>query len=429
MVEWVGRAMIEAGIESPVVVIGHGGDLVQSSLSGKPYQYVEQTERLGTGHAAMMAQELLAKVQGPVVISPGDTPLLQGATIKELVDKYFESGAGVVMSTCHLDNPKGYGRITRNEAGEVTGIVEDKDCDEGQRAITEVNPGLYCFDCQLLLEILPELGNQNSQGEYYLTDAIAAVRRKGRKVEAIVSGDSDQFRGVNDRWQLAEAGEIKRRQILRRVAESGVTIVDPGSTDIGADVQIGQETSIYPNTMIEGATVIGAGSFIGPNTWIKDCEIGDECRVFMSHMERAKMARGSRVGPFSNLRPQADLKEQTKIGNFVEVKNAVLGPSVSVSHLTYLGDAEVGEKTNIGAGTITCNYDGYTKSRTIIGANSFIGSNSTLVAPVVIGDDAFVAAGSVVSQDVPEGAMAIGRARQENKEGWFIQWRKKKMGL
>jgi len=426
MVEWVGRSLTGCGVEKPIVVIGHGGDLIRASLGDEGYDYVEQSERLGTGHAVMMAAPVLASYSGPVLVTAGDTPLLSADTLKALVQKFTETGAAAVLATCVLDNPKGYGRILR-DGGRVTGIVEDKDCSPAQREIKETNPAVYCFDCQTLLRILPQLKNSNSQGEYYLTDVIGALVADGAVVEAVAFDDPDEFRGVNDRWQLAEATEIKRRAILRSLAESGVTIVDPGSTDISADVQIGRDTCILPNTVIEGKTVIGVGCHIGPNSWIKHCVIADDCRVFMSHLERAKMDSGSRVGPFSNLRPHAVLKESTKIGNFVEVKNSVLGPHASVSHLTYLGDAEVGEFTNIGAGTITCNYDGFGKSKTVIGNNCFVGSNSTLIAPLTIGDEAMVAAGSVVSKDVPEGAMAMGRARQENKEGWFRAWRKKKL--
>ena len=427
MVEWVGRALSAAGVEKPIVVVGHGGDLVRASLSAEHYDFVEQTERLGTGHAVMMAADSLSSHSGPVLVTAGDTPLLSSETLSALVEKFYESGAQAVLATCIVADPTGYGRIVRNDANQVTGIVEDKDCGASQRLITETNPAVYCFDCQTLLAILPRLKNTNSQGEYYLTDVIGTLVADGANVEAVTFEDPDQFRGVNDRWQLAEATEIKRRSILRRLAESGVTIVDPGSTDIAADVVIGQDTVVLPNTVIEGNTMIGAGCHIGPNSWIKHCFIADECRVFMSHLERARMESGSRVGPFSNLRPQAELKAETKIGNFVEIKNAVLGPKASVSHLTYLGDAEVGEGTNVGAGTITCNYDGFGKSKTTIGKNSFVGSNSTLIAPVTIGDEAMVAAGSVVSMDVPDGALALGRARQENKEGWFRAWRKKKL--
>jgi len=428
MVEWVGRTLKDAGISRPIVVIGHGGELVRASLGDEGYDFVEQAERLGTGHAAMMAMPRLQEFSGPVIIAPGDTPLLKSETISAMIARYCETGAAAVLATCIVADPKGYGRIIRGDDGRVKAIVEERDCDEGQRQIHETNPALYCIDCTRLRAILPMLSCENAQGEYYLTDVIGRLVESGELVEAVIFDDADEFRGVNDRWQLAEAASIKRREILRRIAESGVTIVDPNSVDIGADVSIGPDSAVLPNTVIEGKTVIGAGCHIGPNSWIKDCVIDDDCRVFMSHLERAMMESGSRVGPFSNLRPFAKLRRETKIGNFVEIKNASIGPRTSVSHLTYLGDAEVGEGTNIGAGTITCNYDGFGKSRTVIGSNSFVGSNSTLIAPVVIGDEAMVAAGSVVNKDVPDGAMAVGRARQENKEGWFRAWRKKKMG-
>ncbi len=281
------------------------------------------------------------------------------------------------------------------------------------------------FDCKLLLEILPTLGNANAQGEYYLTDAIAEVRRRGGRVVAEVFDDPDEFMGVNDRWQLAEAARIMRLRILRRHAMNGVTLVDPTSTYIGFDVELEPDVLVQPMTVIEGVTRIATGAEIGPNAWIKDSRIGRECKVFMSHVDQATMEDGSRCGPFSNLRPGTRLGSKVKVGNFVEVKNSDVGEGTAISHLTYIGDSTVGSKANIGAGTITCNYDGYHKNRTEIGDGAFIGSNSTIIAPRTIGAGAFVAAGSVISQDVPDDAMAIGRARQENKEGWAISWRNK----
>jgi bifunctional UDP-N-acetylglucosamine pyrophosphorylase/glucosamine-1-phosphate N-acetyltransferase len=304
--------------------------------------------------------------------------------------------------------------------------VEEKDCSDEEAAIDEVNAAVYCFDAQALFTELPRLGNANAQGEYYLTDIIGRFSQEGKGVDGVMFDDESEFIGVNDRWQLSEATWLMRLAILGNLATSGVTIIDPNSTHIGIDVEIAPDTTVLPGCVIEGRTKVGAGSHIGPNCWIKDSVIGERCRVFMSHMDGAVMESGSRCGPFSNLRPGAHLRQEVKIGNFVEVKNAELDDKVSVSHLTYIGDAHVGAGSNIGAGTITCNYDGYTKSRTEIGKGAFVGSNSTLVAPVRVGDGAFVAAGSVVTKDVPDDALAVGRARQENKEAWAKQWRKRK---
>lgn len=424
MVEHVVRAMRGAGVERPVVVVGHGAELVEKAL-GSGCDYALQAEQQGTGHAVMAARGLLGGHEGPLLVAAGDTPLLSAETLAGLVEAQKSTGAAATLATFTLEDPFGYGRIVRKN-GKVAAIVEQKDCDDDEAAIDEVNAAVYCFDGGTLFSELPRLQNENAQREYYLTDIVARLVGEGLGVEAVVFDDESEFLGVNDRWQLAEASFLMRLSILGEVAANGVTVVDPGSTHVGADVEIGPDTTILPGCVIEGKTKIGSRCQIGPSCWIKDSVIGDSCRVFMSHMDQATMEAGSRCGPFSNLRPGARLGSQVKIGNFVEVKNADLAQGVSVSHLTYIGDANVGEGSNVGAGTITCNYDGFTKSRTEIGKGVFVGSNSTLVAPVKIGDGAFVAAGSVVTKDVPEDALAVGRSRQENKEQWAKSWRKRK---
>ncbi len=424
MVEHVVRAMKNAGVERPVVVVGHGADLVKKAL-GDGCDYVLQSEQLGTGHAVMASAPILGKHDGPLLVTAGDTPLLSAETLAGLVEAQRSTGAVASMATFMLEDPYGYGRIVR-EDGRVTKVVEEKDCTDDVAAIDEVNAAVYCFDARSLFSELPRLGKENAQSEYYLTDIIGRFHADGRGVDGVVFDDETEFIGVNDRWQLSEATWIMRLSILGNLAVSGVTIVDPNSTHIGIDVEIGPDTAILPGCVIEGRTKIGSGSQIGPNCWIKDSQIGERCRVFMSHMDGASMDSGSRCGPFSNLRPGARLGSDVKIGNFVEIKNADLEEKVSVSHLTYIGDANVGAGSNIGAGTITCNYDGFTKSRTEIGKGVFVGSNSTLIAPVKLGDGSFVAAGSVVTKDVPDDALAVGRNRQENKEEWAKQWRKRK---
>jgi bifunctional UDP-N-acetylglucosamine pyrophosphorylase/glucosamine-1-phosphate N-acetyltransferase len=424
MVEHVVRAMRGAGVERPVVVVGHGAELVEKAL-GPGCDYALQADQQGTGHAVMAARGLLGGHEGPLLVAAGDTPLLSAETLAGLVEAQKSTGAAATLATFTLEDPFGYGRIVRKN-GKVAAIVEQKDCDDDEAAIDEVNAAVYCFDGGTLFRELPRLQNENAQREYYLTDIVARLVGEGHGVEAVVFDDESEFLGVNDRWQLAEASFLMRLSILGEVAANGVTVVDPGSTHVGADVEIGPDTTILPGCVIEGKTKIGSRCQIGPSCWIKDSVIGDSCRVFMSHMDQATMGAGSRCGPFSNLRPGARLGQQVKIGNFVEVKNADLAQGVSVSHLTYVGDANVGEGTNVGAGTITCNYDGFTKNRTEIGKGVFVGSNSTLVAPVKIGDGAFIAAGSVVTKDVPEDALAVGRSRQENKEQWAKSWRKRK---
>jgi bifunctional UDP-N-acetylglucosamine pyrophosphorylase / glucosamine-1-phosphate N-acetyltransferase len=425
LAEWVGRAMISAGIAKPVMVIGHGGELLQEALGDK-YEYVWQRDQLGTGHAALQAAELVAGSAGPVVIAPGDTPMISADVIAKLLDHHRETGATCTVATAFLQDPTGYGRILRDGTGSICRIVEHKDASITEQTIREVNSGIYVFDGTTLFGILPNLGNKNSQGEYYLTDALEEAGKDRGRIESVAFEDPGLLMGVNDRWQLAEAERIMRQSILKRHALSGVTLQDPETTYVEADVQIGVESYILANTHLRGKTRIGQSCRIGPNSLLMDCSVDDGCTVLMSHLYQAKLGKTVKVGPFANIRPGAVLGDNSKIGNFVEIKNAQLGQSVAASHLTYIGDASIGDKTNIGAGTITCNYDGYEKSRTTIGANSFVGSNSTLVAPLNIGDNAFVAAGSVINQDVPDGALAVGRARQEVKEGWVQRWRNRK---
>jgi bifunctional UDP-N-acetylglucosamine pyrophosphorylase/glucosamine-1-phosphate N-acetyltransferase len=425
MVAHVSRAMRAAGVERPVVVVGFGAEEVVAALGSEHHDFVVQQEQLGTGHAALCAADRLASHQGPVLVTPGDTPMLGAETLSSLVASYWETGAQAAMATFVTVEPDGYGRIVRDEEGLVAAIVEHRDATPEQRQILEVNPAVYCFEAQALFSVLPRLGTDNAQGEIYLTDAIAAIRAGGGKVVAHVFDDPDEFMGVNDRWQLAEASRILRLRILRRHAMNGVTIVDPTSTYVSQQVEIEADALIEPMTVIEGETRIAAGARVGPNAWIKDSTIGPDCRVFMSHVDQAFMEAGSRCGPFSNLRPGTRLGEGVKVGNFVEIKNSEVGAQTAVSHLTYIGDATVGERANIGAGTITCNYDGYRKHRTKIGSGAFVGSNSTLVAPIEIGDNAFVAAGSVVTKPVPEWTLAVGRAKQEMREEWVKSWRAK----
>lgn len=425
MVELVGRAMREAGVERPVVVIGHGGEKMQEALGGC-YIYAWQREQKGTGHAAMMAADALKGYSGPVIVAAGDTPLLSAEILRDLLIRHEETRAKCTLATSYIDDPTGYGRIVRDETGRVCGIVEHKDATTEQHAIKEVNAALYCFDAQTLLDILPTLGNSNAQGEYYLTDAVSAIYHQGGDVVALLVNDHEILMGVNDRWQLAQAEKALRTRVNKRHAMEGVSIVDPDSTYIGLDVEIGPDTTVEPNTYLQGDTVIGAGCHLGPCTKIKSSKLGDGVNVYFSQVVDSELRDRVKVGPFSNIRPGTVLGEKVKIGNFVEVKKSTLGEGTSVSHLTYIGDAAVGSGTNIGAGTITCNYDGFSKHRTTIGNDVFVGSNSTLVAPVTIEDGSMVAAGSVVTHNVPTNALALGRARQEVKEGWVLPWRKRK---
>ncbi|MFM9874256.1 MAG: bifunctional UDP-N-acetylglucosamine diphosphorylase/glucosamine-1-phosphate N-acetyltransferase GlmU [Fimbriimonadaceae bacterium] len=426
LVGWVLRSLGEAGIDDICVVVGHRADLVQEAL-GDDVSFAVQSEQLGTAHAVMCAGDALAGASGSVLILAGDVPMLSSATMRSLVELRERESADLAMATFRLENPTGYGRIVRNDSGAVVEIVEQKDASDEQKLITEVNPAVYCFDAAKLRELLPRVGKENAQGEYYLPDLVKLIVAEGGSILAVESRDADEFLGINDRWQLAEANDIMRRKILRKHGEAGVSLLDINSITIGPDVEIGRDAVIHPNTVIDGVTQIGSGCAIGPNSWIKDSMIGERCRVFMSHLDGAMMEDGSRCGPFSNLRPDAVLRQEVKIGNFVEIKNSEIGSGTSISHLTYIGDAKVGERSNIGAGVITCNYDGFNKFCTEIGDECFVGSNSTLVAPVKMEDGSFVAAGSVITRDVPSGAMAVGRGRQENKEQWYTAWRERKI--
>lgn len=426
MVELVGRSMLGCGIERPIVVVGHGGDAMRARL-GDRYEYAFQAEQLGTGHAVQMCANLLAGQEGAVIIAPGDAPLLSSESLSKLACHHQSTGATCTIASVRMPDPTGYGRIVRNTSGQVVGIVEHKDAtEEVRQSVDEVNTGVYCFDCQTLLRLLPQLNNQNAQGEYYLTDVISLVESEHGMVDAFLFEDSNEFMGVNDRWQLAQASAALRQTILRRHALAGVSIVDPASTYIGADVTIGVDTVVKPGTSISGLSAIGSGCQIGPFCDINDSEVGDGCTIVMSKLDHARMGTGSRCGPFAHLRSNARLGANVKVGNFVEIKNSELDEKAAAAHLTYIGDASVGAGTNVGAGTITCNYDGFGKHKTEIGANAFVGSNATLIAPVTIGDGAMIAAGSVINKDVPADALAFGRARQEVKEEWAAQWRRKK---
>ena len=417
MVEHVARAMKAAGIERPIIVIGHGGELIQDAL-GDAYDYVWQREQLGTGHAALMASPVLAGHNGPVIIAAGDTPMLQASTFEGLIEAHTASKALVTLSSAVIQDPKGYGRIVRGANGDPVKIVEDKDCNPDEKLIDEINVALYCFDCPTLLRILPTLSNSNAQGEYYLTDVIDSVQKEGGKLTAKVFDDPDVIVGVNDRWQLALAAKEMNRRILKKHAVNGVTLLDIDSISVGIDVEIGGDTVLEAGTILVGKTKIGSACVIGPNTKIENSAVGNETSIVSSYIDQAIVGNKVWIGPYAHLRPKANIGDKAKIGNFVEVKNSTFGVGAKANHLAYIGDASVGSEANLGAGTITCNYDGYNKSRTQIGERAFVGSNSTLVAPITIGDGAFVAAGSVITEDVPSDGGAFGRARQVTKEGW-----------
>jgi bifunctional UDP-N-acetylglucosamine pyrophosphorylase/glucosamine-1-phosphate N-acetyltransferase len=425
MVELIARAMREAGVPRPIIVIGHGGDKLKDAL-GDQYDYVWQHEQLGTGHAVRMAEELLNSFDGPVLVAPGDAPLINSDIFKSLLGAHRDGESACTLLTAELSDPTGYGRVVRDEVGNACQIVEHKDATPEQLAIHEVNVSIYCFDSKELFRLLPSLGNSNRQGEYYLTDMVEAISKTGKPVSSVATSDPGALVGVNDRWQLAQADADLFARTAKRHALAGVTLIGHDSIRIEPDVEIAADVIIEGPVQILGKSKISSGCRIGPNTRIIASTIGARTTILMSHVAEAKIGDDVWVGPFANLRPNSELGNGVKIGNFVETKNTRLADDVKLSHLSYIGDSTVGANTNIGAGVITANYDGSNKYPTTIGENAFVGSNSTLIAPVTIGQGAFVVAGSVITEDVPDDAGAFGRARQATKPGWAKEWRRRK---
>jgi bifunctional UDP-N-acetylglucosamine pyrophosphorylase/glucosamine-1-phosphate N-acetyltransferase len=422
------EAVQEAGAARVVLVVGHQADQVREAM-GTEFEYVLQAEQNGTGHAVQMAESLLADWDGPVLVLPGDAPLIAPFLLQSLLETHKKSQAAATLLTAVLDDAAAYGRIVRDpQTGRVQSIVEARDATPAQLALTEIATSVYAFQPGPLFRALRALTPQNAQGEYYLTDVIAMLAAEGQIIEAVVSPDPDIVRGVNTLVELVELAQIMQQRIHRAHLLSGVTILDPLSTHIDATVKIGQDTVVHPFTVLSGVTDIGEDCQIGPGARISDAQIGDGVSVRDSHIVASEIGDGTKVGPYANVRPGSIVGKHCKIGDFVELKNAQLADHVAAGHLTYLGDAEVGSRTNIGAGTITCNYDILrtpTKSRTVIGADVFVGTHSTLVAPVTVGDGAYTAAGSVITKDVPPEALGVGRARQVNLEGWVAKRRKK----
>lgn len=374
----------KAGVHDIVAVVGYMKEEVMAVL-GDNVKYAYQEEMLGTGHAVIQAKEFLKGKKGKVLVLNGDVPLIRPETLNKLLEKSIENKEYATLLTAIYDNPKGYGRIVRDEGGNISAIVEEKDTNDEQKEIKEINAGIYCFDIEELLSALEKITPNNAQGEYYLTDVIQIMNEKGLKTGAVIVEDNTEILGINDRIQLEMLTKVLQMRINTEHMKKGVTIEDVNNTYIYDDVEIGMDTVIHPNTTIKSGVVIGEDCDIGPNAYIR---------------EGCKLAN------------------KVKIGSFVEIKKAIIGEGTKVPHLSYMGDCEIGEKCNIGCGTITCNYDGLHKSKTIIGNHSFIGSNTNLVAPVNLGDETFVAAGSTITDDVPDYALAIARQRQTNKEDW-----------
>lgn len=400
-----------------VTVVGHGAEKVQHQLGDKS-EYVLQAEQLGTAHAVQQAEGILGNEEGTTLVVCGDTPLIRPETMQALFEHHQAKNAKATILTAIAENPTGYGRILRSENGQVEQIVEQKDASAAQQLVKEINTGTYCFDNKLLFETLKLVKNDNAQGEYYLPDVIEILQKQGDIVEAYVTDDFEETLGVNDRVALSQAETLMRARINEKHMRNGVTIIHPETTYISAESVIGSDTVIQPGCMIEGATVIGEDCNIGPNTQIADSRIGNRTTVHSSVVRESAIAEDVAVGPFAHIRPLSDIGSHVKIGNFVEVKKSKLGNDTKVSHLSYIGDAEIGSNVNVGCGSITVNYDGKNKYKTIIEDDVFVGCNTNLVAPVKVGKGSFIAAGSTITKEVPEDALAIARARQENKPNY-----------
>ena len=413
---------------SVTVVVARDADRLKDSVrefaaNGLPaaVRFATQEEPLGTGHALLQTRPLLEAQHGTVVVLSGDVPLLTSGALRALLDTHVEAGAAATVLTANLPRPFGYGRIVRS-GGRISKIIEERDASDAQRKITEINSGIYAFAIEPLFKALDSIRTANTQGEYYLPDLVAIYRKQRKPVITHTVQGADEIRGINSRTELAEVSKMVRQHKNEELMAAGVTLIDPATTYIDADVEVGSDTVIHPCVFLEGKTRIGAACEIHAGSRIVNSTIGDRvCVRNHTVISDSTLASGVVVGPFAHLRPGSEVAEDAHIGNFVELKKTVMGKGAKANHLAYLGDATIGAATNVGAGTITCNYDGEKKHQTVIGKGVFVGSNSTLVAPVTLADGSYIAAGSAVTTDVPAGALAIGRARQENKAGWVAK--------
>lgn len=410
-----------ANVEKNIVVIGHGGDIVSEYFKDEDClfktQPIGEGVPYGTGFAVMQALDQVED-DSTVVILCGDTPLITSETLNKLIEYHETGDFDCTVLSAILDDATGYGRVIRENSGDILKIVEHKDASEDERSIKEINSGMYSFNGKALKYALSKIDNNNSQGEYYLTDAVSILKSEGYKVGAYIIENSVEIHGVNSRVQLAFSEEVMRKRINERLMLNGVTMINPNETYIGADVRIGRDTIIYPNVYIEGNSIIGEGCIIRSGSRINNSRIDNNVEIESSLIEESIIEESCHIGPYSHLRPNSHIGKKVKIGNFVEVKNSHLGDNTKASHLAYIGDADVGNDVNIGCGVVFVNYDGRKKYRTIVGDNAFIGSNSNLVAPVVVNEWGYVAAGSTITKEVGEGDLSVARAPQVNKKGW-----------
>ena len=398
-----------------ILIVGHQADRVEQSLAHQPgLEFVLQQPQNGTGHAVQQLLEPLSDFEGDLLVLNGDVPLLRAETIANLLERHRSSGAAVTLLTARLADPTGYGRVFANDAAQVSAIVEHRDCSEAQRCNNLINAGIYCFNWRKLAEVLPQLSTDNDQGELYLTDTVAMLN----PAMHLEVADADEINGINDRLQLSQCEAVIQERMRRHWMAEGVTFVDPASCTLSDGTRFGRDVVVEPQCHFRGDAVIGEGCRIGPGSLIDNSRIGDRVEIIYSVVRDAAVASDCAIGPFAQLRPGADLAEGCRVGNFVEIKKSSLAEGCKVNHLSYIGDAELGSGVNVGAGTITANYDGVNKHRTVIGAGSKTGANSVLVAPIVLGEGVTVGAGSTLTKNVPAGALALGRAKQLVKENW-----------
>ncbi len=416
-----GRPMILYALEAAelanpaavLVVVGHGAEMMEVTMEGSSVELVVQDPQLGTGDAVRVAMDKMGADFEEIMVLPGDSPLITGETLSSLVETRRAQGAAASIMVTEMDDPTGYGRVIRDSEGRVVGVVEEADCDEKTRAIREVNACTYVFDAKRLLEALGGLGRDNAQEEYYLVDVISLLHSVGEETTP-VSCDSEEAMGINDREQLARVNGIMRRRINQELMLSGVTMIDPGAVYVDWGVEVERDVVLFPSVFITGRTHIGPGAKLGPFVSIKDSQVGSGARIQFSWLEECEVAQQAQVGPFARVRPGTRVGEGSKVGTFVEMKNTSLGKDSKVPHLSYIGDAEIGEGVNVGAGSITCNYDGQQKHLTVIEDGAFLGSDTMMVAPVRIGKNATTGAGSVIYKDIPDGALGIERTEQKN---------------
>lgn len=415
--KWVIDASKAAGADKVCAVVGHKAETVKEVL-GDVCEFALQAEQKGTGHAVMQAIDVIKNSKGEVVILNGDTPLITAETINKAIEYHKNNGNQATVITAILDDATGYGRIVRDNDGSVLKIVEQKDASEEEKKINEVNSGMYVFDAQSLVYALDKITPNNAQGEYYLTDTLEILLSAGKKIGGYAISDNDEIRGINDRVQLNEAEKIMQKRINEYHMRNGVTMRNPESVYIEDGVEIGNDTEICQNVTIKSGTKIGSDCVIGSGSMLDRAVIHDSVDVLSSVILESEVDEGTHVGPFAYIRPNCHVGKEVKVGDFVELKNSNIDDGTKISHLTYIGDSDVGKRVNFGCGTVTCNYDGKKKYRTTIGDDCFVGCNTNFVSPINVGDGVYIAAGSTITEDIPENSLSIARARQVNKEGW-----------